>query len=89
MASAQSVLVSAIALVGAVSVSVVSMAALLLVCEVVRSTVPIDHRELRGSLGRLYWGRLSPLVHRPGRRFVVRAGIALVFVIARAIPSLW
>ena len=83
------VLVSAIALVGMVSLSVVSTAALLVVCEVLRSSVPVDGRELRGVLRRLYWGSLSPLVHRPCRRLMLRVGIALVIVIAPAIRLVW
>jgi hypothetical protein len=81
--------VSAIAVVGAVSFSILSAAALLLFCEVLLSSVPIGRRDLRGSLGRFYWGSLSPLVHRPFRRFVLQAGVALVILIAPAIRLLW
>jgi hypothetical protein len=89
VASTGSALVAVIAVVGAVSVSVVATAALLLSCEVLRSSLATGGVELPGSLERFYWRTLSPLVHRPFRRLLLRAGVALVIVIAPAIRLLW
>jgi hypothetical protein len=83
------VLVFASALAGAVSVLVIVAAALALLCEVLRPSAPRDDRELPEALARFYWSRLSPLVHRPVRRFVLRGGVALVIVIAPAIRLMW
>jgi hypothetical protein len=86
---AQSLLVSAIALAGAASLSVVVTATWLALSDVARSSVPIDGRALRAAVGRLYWGSLSPLVHTPVRRFVLQASVALLIVIAPAIRLAW
>ena len=76
------------ALVAAVSVSLVAVAALLLAWDVLRCA-PVDGREVRTALDGFYWTRISPLVHRPCRRLLLRAGVALVIVIAPAIRLAW
>lgn len=81
-----SFLVAGALLFGAGSLLVLALIALLMLLDSFANLTAIRTQPMPGLLGRLYWDRVSPLLHRPGRRQALRSMLVVLLVFAPAFP---